>query len=208
MKAAVVVFLGTNCEVETKRALEHCGYECDYVHSDLKSLLDYDCVFLCGGFSYGDYIRAGRLAKFTPVAEALNSYVEKQRGVLAGICNGFQILCETKLLPGALLENENSKFICKNVFLELDLNGKKETITLPVAHKEGRYFCDATLRDMIFLKYLENINGSSDNVAGLYDKNRRIMGLMPHPERAIFAKNFGFDGKKIFDFIRDEVARG
>ena len=114
MKAAVVVFLGTNCEVETKRALEFCGFEAEYVNFNANNLDNYDAVFLSGGFSYGDYIRSGRLAKFTPVVEALRKYIDKKRGLTVGICNGFQVLCEAHILKGALVENDCSKFICKN----------------------------------------------------------------------------------------------
>lgn len=212
MKAAVVVFLGTNCEVETKAALEKCSFECEYVDSNTKSLLNYDCVFLCGGFSYGDYIRSGRLAKFTPVIAALRDYIEKQRGVCVGICNGFQILCEAHLLKGALLENDSSRFICKNVELELDFGGISKKISLHVAHKEGKYVFSKDdfdlVNNMAFLRYVNNPNGSYCDVAGIYDKNMRVMGLMPHPERAMFARNFGFDGKEIFNIVRDEIKRG
>lgn len=208
MKAAVVVFAGTNCELETKLALEASGFCADYVDSNTASLKEYDAVFLCGGFSYGDYIRSGRLAKFTPVIDALDNFIENQRGVVAGICNGFQILCEARMLPGALLENDCLKFVCKNIPLRLDFNAEQKDITLPVAHREGRYWCDEDVGGMVFLKYIQNPNGSKDDIAGLYDKNRRIMGLMPHPERAFFTKNFGFDGREIFKIIKEEIARG
>ncbi len=208
MKAAVVVFLGTNCETETKRALEYCGFDVNYVNFDTKNLDDYDAVFLSGGFSYGDYIRSGRLAKFTPVVDALKNYIESKRGVTVGICNGFQILCEAHILKGALVENDSSRFICKNTSLELCYKGKKRKIILPIAHREGKYVCFDDINEFVFLKYLDNPNGSMHDVAGLYDAKRRVMGLMPHPERAVFAKNFGFDGREFFEIIKDEIKRG
>ena len=212
MKAALVVFLGTNCEVETKAALEACSFECDYVDSNTCDLLGYDCVFLCGGFSYGDYIRSGRLAKFTPVIGALKKYIEAQRGVVVGICNGFQILCEAHFLKGALLENNSSRFICKNTPLRLEFSGIKKDISLQIAHREGKYVCGKKdfdeVESMAFLKYIDNPNGSYFDIAGLYDKERRIMGLMPHPERCFFANCFGFDGREIFKIIKDEIKRG
>ncbi len=208
MKAAIIVFLGTNCEVETKRALEFCGFEAEYVNFDAINLDNYDAVFLSGGFSYGDYVRSGRLAKFTPVISALRKYIDKKRGVTVGICNGFQILCEAHILKGALVENDCSRFVCKNVPLELSFSGEKRNISLPVAHKEGKYICFEDVNDYKFLKYIDNPNGSMYDVAGLYDNNKRVMGLMPHPERAVFTKNFGYDGKEIFKIIREEVKRG
>ncbi len=208
MKAAVVVFLGTNCETETKRALEFCGFDAEYVDYKVKSLVKYDAVIFCGGFSYGDYIRAGRLAKFTPVVEATRKYIEQNRGVTVGICNGFQILCEAHILKGALVENNCSRFICKNVPLELYFAGCKKNISLPVAHREGKYVCFEDVSKYEFLKYTDNPNGSMYDIAGLYDSNNRVMGLMPHPERAIFAKNFGYDGNEIFKIIKEEIKRG
>lgn len=211
-KAAIIVFLGTNCNAETKRALDDYGFECDFVDYRESSLDKYDAIFLPGGFSYGDYIRSGRLAKFTPAVAALKQYIQSGRGVAVGICNGFQILCEAHLLPGALIENENAKFICKNVPLNLDFRKNIKQILLPIAHKEGRYFADdkdiLKAKNMAFLKYSDNPNGSIADIAGLYDKDNRVMGLMPHPERAYFAKNYGFCGRKIFEIIEEEIKRG
>ena len=192
MKAAVVVFLGTNCEVETKAALEKCSFECEYVDSNTKSLLNYDCVFLCGGFSYGDYIRSGRLAKFTPVIAALRDYIEKQRGVCVGICNGFQILCEAEILPGALTHNSNMKFISKNVNLEFNNN----IIKLPVAHHQGNYLKTENVE--VFMRYSEDVNGSDERIAGIIDKKNKVIGMMPHPERAINGLTGLYDGKIVF----------
>lgn len=227
------------------------------------NLNKYDVIFLPGGFSYGDYVRSGALAKFSPVIEYLKEYIEQKRGFVVGICNGFQILCEAGLLPGALTHNEGLKFICADS--ELILNeGKREEerrkspnlnfnnsfvypsplggegdfqrerkpanvrksgegycnqpshpcftphtsrFTLPIAHAEGRYVADEKTiqelkeKEMIFLTYKENPNGSVENIAGLYDKERRIIGMMPHPERAFFKELGNEDGKIIFDFI-------
>jgi len=211
MKAAVIVFPGTNCDRDTKGAAEYFGWETEYVWHDETSLDKYDVVFLPGGFSYGDYIRAGRLARFSPVMQAVSSYVEKQRGFVVGICNGFQILCETKLLPGILSVNDNTKFICDIAPLEMKLNSESKKINLPIAHGEGRFIAsEETIReieqkDMIFLKYSDNPNGSLCDIAGLYDKQRRVIGMMPHPERAVFAETTGTDGRYFFKTIEAEL---
>lgn len=205
MKAAVVVFPGTNCDRDTFMACEEFGWDVEYVWHFETDLSSYDVVFLPGGFSYGDYIRSGRLAKFSPIMQAVKAFVEKQRGFVVGICNGFQILCESGLLPGVLTDNWNTRFICKTQ--ELLLNGKK--ISLPIAHGEGRYVAESeTLdmlknEDMIFLTYKNNPNGSILDIAGLYDKSQRIIGMMPHPERAFFDVTGNTDGRKIFKIIEE-----
>ena len=198
MKAGVVVFPGTNCDIDTKRACEFFGWETEFIWHDETQLDKYDVVFLPGGFSYGDYIRAGRLAKFSPVMLSLKNY----QGFIVGICNGFQILCETKLLPGILSTNTNTKFICEEV--PLDFIGK--SITLPIAHGEGRYIADENFRqDMVFLKYRNNPNGSDMDIAGLYDRKNRVIGMMPHPERAVFAETGNTDGRMFFEMLQREV---
>ena len=225
-----------------------------------KNYLDkFDVIFLPGGFSYGDYIRSGALAKFSPVITAIKEFVDKKQGFVVGICNGFQILCECGLLPGALTHNECLKFICKDVELVLK-EGKREKekrnfafndstittsplagevcfqyeqrlanirkqgegysnqsthsfLTLPIAHAEGRYIADKeTIKqlkkdDMIFLTYKDNPNGSVENIAGLYDKKRKIIGMMPHPERAFFKETGLLDGKIIFEFIENKLKK-
>jgi len=204
MKAGVIVFPGTNCDIDTKRACEFFGWETEFIWHDETQLDKYDIVFLPGGFSYGDYIRAGRLAKFSPVVMCLKEYVAKKRGFLVGICNGFQILCETKLLPGILSTNINTKFICEEV--ELDYMGKE--IKLPIAHGEGRYIADEnTKEEMIFLRYKNNPNGSDMDIAGLYDRENRIIGMMPHPERAIFTETGNTDGRAFFKMLEKELKR-
>ena len=207
IKTGIIVFPGTNCDLDTKRACEFFGWETDFIWHDETSLNKYDVVFLPGGFSYGDYIRAGRLARFSPVVMALSDYVNKKRGFLIGICNGFQILCEAKLLPGILSVNDNTKFICE----EADLLFENKEITLPIAHGEGRYIADEkTLQEikskkMDFLKYKNNPNGSAKDIAGLWDKENNIIGMMPHPERAIFAETGNIDGRAFFEMIEAAI---
>jgi len=214
MKAGVIVFPGTNCDRDTKGACEFFGWDAEYVWHDETSLDKYDVVFLPGGFSYGDYIRAGRLARFSPVMQAVNDYVEKQRGFVVGICNGFQILCESKLLPGILSVNWNTKFICDITPLEMKINGNTKKINLPIAHGEGRFVAsEETIKeieekDMIFLKYSDNPNGSMDDIAGLYDKQKRVIGMMPHPERAVFKETTGTDGLQFFNMLELNLKQG
>lgn len=208
LKAGIIVFLGTNCDRDTKLALDKCGFESEFVFHDSSNLEKYNLIVLPGGFSFGDYIRAGRLAKLSPVVLALKNF----KGFILGICNGFQILTECGLLPGALIENTGTKFICK----EETLIFNKTEINLPIAHKEGCFWADEAdlnlinKKNMIFLKYKNNPNGSINNIAGLYDKEKKIMGLMPHPERAILqecAPNKSLDGIKIFNFIKKEILK-
>lgn len=204
-KAGVVVFPGTNCDRDTMMACEEFGWDAEYVWHFETNLDNFDVIFLPGGFSYGDYIRSGRLAKFSPVMQAVKEFVDKKQGFVVGICNGFQILCETGLLPGVLTDNWGTRFICKTQ--ELKLNNKE--IKLPIAHGEGRYLVeDETMKklkeeDMIFLTYKNNPNGSMEDIAGLYDKKRRIIGMMPHPERAFFNETGNIDGREIFNLIKE-----
>ncbi|MDR1327361.1 MAG: phosphoribosylformylglycinamidine synthase subunit PurQ, partial [Heliobacteriaceae bacterium] len=182
--------------------------ETDYVWHFEQSLNDYDVVFLPGGFSYGDYIRSGRLAKFSPVVNAVKEYVKAKRGFVIGICNGFQILCESGLLPGVLTDNWNTRFICKTSRLQIK-NGKE--ITLPIAHGEGRYLAEDHImqelkrKDMIFLTYINNPNGSMEDIAGLYDRENNIIGMMPHPERAFFSETGSTDGREIFKIVEQAL---
>jgi len=209
-KAGIVVFPGTNCDRDTLMACEEFGWDAEYIWHFESNLEGYDVIFLPGGFSYGDYIRSGRLAKFSPVMQAVKEFVDKKQGFVVGICNGFQILCETGLLPGVLTDNWNTRFICNNQELKLD-NGKK--ITLPIAHGEGRYLAEPETmeelkeNDMIFLTYENNPNGSMEDIAGLYDKKRRIIGMMPHPERAFFNETRNVDGKEIFKIVEQSISR-
>lgn len=209
MKAGVVVFPGTNCDRDTFMACEEFGWETNYIWHFETNLDEYDVIFLPGGFSYGDYIHSGRLAKFSPVMQAIKEFVEKQQGFLIGICNGFQILCEAGLLPGVLTDNWNTRFICNVQELNLHMENGTKKIDLPIAHGEGRYFAEPKViqqlknENMIFLTYSNNPNGSIEDIAGLYDRKRKIIGMMPHPERAFFNELSNTDGKEIFRIIQE-----
>jgi phosphoribosylformylglycinamidine synthase subunit PurQ / glutaminase len=223
IKAGIVVFPGTNCDRDAFMACEEFGWETEYIWHFETNLDGYDIIFLPGGFSYGDYIRSGRLAKFSPVMQAVKKFVENKQGFLIGICNGFQILCEAGLLPGVLTDNWNTRFICNVQELKLrnhpspqpsPARGEGEIrINLPIAHGEGRYLADAETieqlkeKDMIFLTYANNPNGSIEDIAGLYDKERRIIGMMPHPERAFFDELGNTDGKEIFKLVEQSISR-
>ncbi len=220
MRAAVVVFPGSNCDRDAYHALRDVlGYEVDYVWHAERHLDGYDLVVLPGGFSYGDYLRAGAIARFAPIMDAVRAYAERG-GRVIGICNGFQILCEAGLLPGALTRNIGLKFICKHVYVRVENNAtpftrlfcKGEVLRLPIAHGEGRYVCDEmTLRQMeargqIIFRYCApdgslsaewNPNGSMHAIAGIANESFNVLGLMPHPERACEALLGSKDGRRI-----------
>ncbi len=207
MKFAVCVFPGSNCDYDTYYIIRDLlGQEVGFVDHNTKKLDGFDCVVLPGGFSFGDYLRAGVLASKTPLGSAIVDYAQKG-GLVLGICNGFQILTELHLLPGVLLRNENMTFVCKDVYLRVENNSltftrkfeKGEVIRLPIAHGEGRYYVpEEELRLMeergqIVLRYCDengnispsaNPNGSVSSIAGICDKEGNVFGLMPHPERA------------------------
>ncbi len=209
IKVAVVVFEGTNCEVETLRALKECGYESEYVWSDLSSSLSkYDAVVLPGGFSYGDYLRSGVLARFTPIMKSVERYVEEERGVVLGICNGFQILTEDGLLPGAFMKNSNGKFVCKMVDLEVKSEVLPfDSVSLYVAHGEGNYvieekeFESLKREKRILFTYKKNPNGSFKDIAGVINEKFNVFGMMPHPERSALPFHENRDGLKVFKAI-------
>lgn len=205
MKISVLQFPGTNCEYDTKYAFEQLGCEVEIIwHKENKIPSDTDLVVIPGGFSYGDYLRSGAIARFANVMESVKEYASKGGKVL-GICNGFQILLEAGLLPGAMKRNDSLHFISKyhtlkvinndNTFLSLTKKG--EVLNIPVAHHDGNYYIDAQgLKELeennqILLKYcdkdgnLVNMNGSVSNIAGICNKEKNVFGLMPHPERAI-----------------------
>lgn len=209
MKAGIIVFPGTNCDRDTKGACKFFGWQTEYVWHDETALDKYDIIFLPGGFSYGDYVRAGGLAKFSPAVQALSKYIKDKRGFIVGICNGFQILCEAGLLPGALSVNWSTRFICDTVDLGVTHSNFPETINLPIAHGEGRYLIQenmvTNIKDLLFLSYKKNPNGSFEDIAGLYDRQNRIIGMMPHPERAVFKETGGTDGRFFFEMIQKEL---
>lgn len=201
IKAGVINFLGSNCILETVKALESKNFETNILSYNDTNLKNYNLIVLPGGFSWGDYIKAGRVAKFCPIIEE----IKKQKGKLfvLGICNGFQILTESGLLKGALLENTNAKFICKDI----SINFQNQNFTLPIANKEGRYYIKNLndIKDYELIKYNQNPNNSSYDIAGLYDKKNLIMGLMPHPERNLTTPFKNKNGSIIFDFIEKEI---
>jgi len=217
MRAAVIVFPGSNCDHDTYYVLkELVGIETDllwYRETDLKK---YDLIVLPGGFSYGDYLRAGAIARFAPAVQALPNYIAQQRGIVLGICNGFQILTEAGLLPGALTKNISQRFVCKTVKLRVEnhttplthLFRYGEIIELPIAHGEGRYVAPAkTLerlkrnRQILLTYYEENPNGSTENIAAIMDETGTVFGMMPHPERNSERLLGNGDGLKIFQAL-------
>jgi len=215
MKFAVIVFPGSNCDVDMYHAVkDELGQDVEYVWHDETSLDGFDAVLLPGGFSYGDYLRCGAIAGMSNVIPALKKACEAGKSIL-GVCNGFQILTETGLLPGALLRNDNIKFVCKTVDLRVENNEttftgmyqKGETVRIPVAHGEGNYYCDeATLAGLrengqIVFTYGENPNGSLDDIAGITNKRGNVLGMMPHPERAVDALLGSDDGLRLFKSI-------
>ena len=221
MKVAVVVFPGSNCDHDAWYAISHnLHHEADFLWHDSASLGNVDAVILPGGFSYGDYLRCGAIAKFSPVMQAVKSFAA-DGGLVLGICNGFQVLTEAGLLPGALVRNKNLKFVCKPVRLELGTSAspfthegtKGQILKLPVAHGEGCYIADeGTLdeleaEDRITLRYRDECNGSLRNIAGILNAGRNVMGMMPHPERAADPLMGGTDGLLILNsLIASEVA--
>ena len=202
----IVVFPGSNCDRDMLWALEGClGIKTKFIWHESSDLSEVDSIVLPGGFSYGDYLRCGAVARFSPLINSLNEFVKSGRRVI-GICNGFQILTESGFLPGALTTNKNLDFICKDSELEIItsrgnwFNSSNNRINLPIAHGEGRYFCDEdTLKelldnDLIALRYLSNPNGSIYDIAGIINKEGNVLGLMPHPERSCDTTLGGIDG--------------
>jgi phosphoribosylformylglycinamidine synthase len=212
MKAAVLVFPGSNCDRDLKRAFEQAGFSVDMVwHKDTKLPEGVDLVGVPGGFSYGDYLRCGAIAAQSPISGALKSHADRG-GYVFGVCNGFQILTETKLLPGALLQNMSTRYICKTVGLRVENTQSAFTtayeqgavIEVPIAHHEGNYQADSeTLARLngegrVAFRYVENPNGAVEDIAGILSENRRVLGMMPHPERAADSGHGGTDGQALF----------
>jgi phosphoribosylformylglycinamidine synthase len=214
MKFGVVVFPGSNCDRDIHEALKNdLGQESKMLwhkDSDLSGFSTEDCIVLPGGFSYGDYLRTGAIARFSPIMKSVIEFA-KSGGHVLGICNGFQILCESHLLPGALLRNAHQQFICKNVFIK---DQEEQVFKIPVAHGEGRYYAEEKILDelenngQVLYRYCDekgaitsaaNPNGSARNIAGICNAGRNIFGMMPHPERACSLALKNTDGKKIFN---------
>lgn len=229
MKFGIIVFPGSNCDHDAYHVIsKHVGQPVEFIWHRDTELNSFDAVIIPGGFSYGDYLRAGALARFSPVMESVKKFAATGRIVL-GICNGFQILCEAGLLPGALIRNRDLHFICEHVFVRVETsdtpftNEMKQTsvLRIPIAHAEGNYVCDdATLRelerdDRIVFRYCDaegnataaaNPNGSRDNIAGICNSSRNVLGLMPHPERACEDLLGSCDGRDIFRSLAATLA--
>lgn len=213
MKIAVVVFPGSNCDVDLYEALHTvCRADVEYVSHKQKSLAGFDAVMLPGGFSYGDYLRSGAIARFSNIMPAIIEFANEGKLVF-GTCNGFQILTEAGLLPGALKQNNSLKFICKTVELEVvnnqtpftSLYEANEHIKLPIAHADGSYYAEKDVLEnleengQIVFRYAgENPNGSLNNIAGITNEKGNVLGMMPHPERAVEALLGNEDGLRLF----------
>jgi phosphoribosylformylglycinamidine synthase subunit PurQ / glutaminase len=216
VKFAVIVFPGSNCDVDMFHAIkDELGEEVEYVWHDQDSLEGFDAILLPGGFSYGDYLRCGAIARFSRVMKEIVKAADAGKPIL-GVCNGFQILLEAGLLPGAMRRNESLKFICKPVELKVENNetlftsgyGQGDVITVPIAHGEGNYYCDeqtlAALQannQIVFTYEGVNPNGSMANIAGITNEKGNVLGMMPHPERAVDSLLGGADGLKLFQSI-------
>lgn len=219
MRAAVVVFPGSNCDRDLVVALEQAGADVEMVwHKDKELPEGLDLIGVPGGFSFGDYLRCGAIAAQSPICRSVVKFAEKG-GYVLGICNGFQILTETGLLPGALLRNANLQYICKHVPLIVETDNsaftsgytKGQKIDIPIAHHDGNYNVDpetlARLKgdDRIAFTYGDNPNGSSADIAGVLSENRRVLGMMPHPERAADSRLGGTDGTALFRALTDAL---
>jgi phosphoribosylformylglycinamidine synthase I len=229
LKFGVIVFPGSNCDHDAYHVIsKHVGQPVDFIWHRETDLSTHDAVIIPGGFSYGDYLRAGALARFSPVMNAVRDFAARG-GLVLGICNGFQILCEAGLLPGALIRNRDLHFICEHVHVRVETsetpftNGlqRESVLRLPIAHAEGNYVCDdATLAELqrenrIVFRYCDasgevslaaNPNGSRDSIAGICNRERNILGLMPHPERACEDLLGSSDGRAIFSSLAETLA--
>ncbi len=229
MKFGVVIFPGSNCDHDAYHVLsKHVGQPVDFVWHRDTDLSSYDALVIPGGFSYGDYLRAGALARFSPVMNSVREFAARG-GLVLGICNGFQILCEAKLLPGALIRNHDLHFTCAHISVRVETSATPFTselesgqiLRLPIAHAEGNYVCDETTfaelkrDDRIVFRYCDedgalteaaNPNGSRDWIAGICNRERNVMGLMPHPERACEEMLGSSDGRPIFQSLSNTLA--
>ncbi|HEY9078816.1 phosphoribosylformylglycinamidine synthase subunit PurQ [Magnetovibrio sp.] len=220
MKACVIVFPASNCDRDMQVALEQSlGSPVDMVWHRETDLSGYDLVAIPGGFSYGDYLRCGAMAARSPIMAEVVKHANRGAPVL-GVCNGFQVLCESGLLPGVLMRNANLKFICKDVKLKVERNDTVftsgydagEIVTYPVAHHDGNYFTDAeTLKAIegngqVAFRYVKNPNGSINDIAGVLNEAGNVLGLMPHPERLVDPLLGGTDGRPMFDGLIKSIA--
>jgi phosphoribosylformylglycinamidine synthase I len=226
MKFGIVVFPGSNCDRDMMHALQddlkHEVVMLWHKDNDLSAFTKDDCIVLPGGFSYGDYLRCGALARFSPLMEEVIKFANNG-GKVFGVCNGFQILCESGLLPGVLLLNDHQKFVCKNVYIKSETAGNRigknvgdKVLKIPVAHGEGRYTADAatieklTKNDQVLFRYCDengqvhvnsNPNGATNNIAGICNEGRNVFGMMPHPERACSDELSNTDGRLILQAL-------
>ena len=224
-----MVFPGSNCDHDTYHVLKDvCGQEVFYLWHKDHDLKNSDCVVLPGGFAYGDYLRSGAIAKFWPLMQELQEFAQKG-GLVLGICNGFQVLLELELLPGAMLRNKNLKFLCEHVNLKIENDQtpfsnhgqKNQVLRIPIAHFDGNYYASpAAIEEIkangqIVFRYSDetgqitekaNVNGSLENIAGLINKQRNVLGMMPHPERASESLLRSEDGRIIFESIIHHLA--
>jgi phosphoribosylformylglycinamidine synthase subunit PurQ / glutaminase len=216
MKFGVVIFPGSNCDRDMLEALQN-DLQQDVIalwhkDSDLSMFTTEDCIVLPGGFSYGDYLRCGAIARFSPMMKSVIEFANNG-GKVFGVCNGFQILCESGLLPGVLLANANQQFICKNVFIKNTNNNAATALKIPIAHGEGRFFATAEViqeienNNQVIYRYCTaagevnadaNPNGTTNNIAGIKNKNSNVFGMMPHPERACSNLLGNEDGRQVF----------
>lgn len=228
MKFGVIVFPGSNCDDDMVHVLgDVMGHQVVKLWHKESRLGDVDFVVLPGGFSYGDYVRAGAIARFSPIMRAVKDFADNG-GYVFGVCNGFQILCEAGLLPGVLLRNANQQFICKNVWLKPETNNSlltaeldlSKALKIPIAHAEGRYYADKTTldqleaNDQVLFRYCTpdgrvtpdaNPNGAERNIAGICNEGRNVFGMMPHPERAAEFVLGNEDGYGIFSSLMQAV---
>ncbi len=226
MKFGVIVFPGSNCDHDCYHVVKHVfKQDAEFVWHKESRLASYDCLILPGGFSYGDYLRPGAIGKFSPIMKEVRRFAS-DGGLILGICNGFQVLLETDLLPGAMMRNRSLKFICKDLYLRLEEDDTPFTnrgrvgdmLKMPIAHFDGNYFVDdKTLQELeenhqILFRYCDhngdvttdaNPNGAMRNIAGICNRERNIMGMMPHPERCSESILGNEDGRLIFESIID-----
>ncbi len=228
IKFGVVVFPGSNCDHDAYHVAKHVmGHEAEFLWHKETDLRNSDVIVLPGGFSYGDYLRTGAIARFSPIMNEVVNFADNG-GVVIGICNGFQILCEAGLLPGVLLRNRSLLFSCKRVHLRVEhINSRftgecttGDVLRIPIAHGEGNYFAEADVlqsiedNQQVLFRYCDgsgnitdeaNPNGSINNIAGIMNKNGNVMGMMPHPERACEPELGSTDGRKVFESIIHNV---
>ena len=217
-KFGVIVFPGSNCDHDAYNTLKHIlNADTEFLWHKESSIGDRNVIIVPGGFSYGDYLRCGAIARFSGIMKDVVRFAESG-GIVIGICNGFQILCEAGLLPGALMRNANLKFVCRNVTLNIEnkntiftgsfaRNFIRESIVVPIAHGDGNYFCSSdTLKELednsqVAFRYADNPNGSIEDIAGITNIKGNVLGMMPHPERASEDIVGGHDGRYIFESV-------